>query len=74
MVRLRSDGERFTTLSVSQPVAAAIHKRRDGASVDNFLRKLLGLPVKVTPLGRPVGTTGIPRRTAKKKKAPKRRK
>jgi len=68
MVRTLSDGERFTTLAVSETVANVIRVKQGKLSVDNYLRKVFGITQRTRGRGRPVGTTGIPRRTGGKKK------
>jgi len=66
MAQLVTTGERLTTLSVSKAVADTINKRSGALTIDNYLRKLLKMPLRERKRGRPP--------VAKKKKKTARKK
>ena len=54
--KLTITGEELTTLSVSVAVSNRIHRKKGKkTSVDNYLRELLGMPIRERHWGRPLG-------------------
>jgi len=67
MARLAS-GEKFTTMCISKEVADIAREKKGGLSWDDYLRKLLKLPLKHRQKGRPMKEVAKKGKKAKTKK------